>query len=84
MLPIESSLIGPIAETHDLLYGSALSIIREATLPITHCSGWAARRVARTRPIVRSHPAAFDQCRDLLATGLGAAHRRRDDRRRGP
>ena len=28
VLPIESSLIGPIAETHDLLYGSALSIVR--------------------------------------------------------
>ena len=37
VLPIESSLIGPIAETHDLLYGSALSIVREATLPIRHC-----------------------------------------------
>ena len=37
VLPIESSLIGPIAETHDLLYGSPLSIVREATLPIRHC-----------------------------------------------
>ena len=37
VLPIESSLVGPIAETHDLLYGSALSIVREATLPIRHC-----------------------------------------------
>src|SRR5581483_2923146 len=37
VLPIESSLIGPIAETHDLLYGSSLSIVREATLAITHC-----------------------------------------------
>ena len=37
VLPIESSLIGPIAETHDLLYEAPLSIIREATLPIRHC-----------------------------------------------
>ena len=30
VLPIESSLIGPIAETHDLLFRSPLSIVREA------------------------------------------------------
>jgi prephenate dehydratase len=36
VLPIESSLIGPIAETHDLLYQAPLSIVREATLPIRH------------------------------------------------
>ena len=47
MLPIESSLVGPIAETHDLLYGSALSIIREATLPIRHCVLGAAGRARR-------------------------------------
>ena len=31
VLPIENSLIGPIAETHDLLFRAPLSIIREAT-----------------------------------------------------
>jgi prephenate dehydratase len=66
VLPIESSLIGPIAETHDLLYGSSLSIVREATLAITHCLvGLPGGSLERAR-IVRSHPAAFDQCRDLL------------------
>jgi prephenate dehydratase len=34
VLPIESSLIGPIAETHDLLYRAPLSIVRVVTLPI--------------------------------------------------
>jgi prephenate dehydratase len=67
VLPIESSLIGPIAETHDLLYGSALSIVREATLRITHALvGFPGASLERAS-IVRSHPAAFDQCRDLLA-----------------
>jgi prephenate dehydratase len=67
VLPIESSLVGPIAETHDLLYGSALSIVREATLPIRHCLvGVAGARVERATALW-SHPAAFDQCRDLLA-----------------
>jgi prephenate dehydratase len=68
VLPIESSLIGPIAETHDLLYGSALSIVREATLPIVHhLVGLPGGSIDGAR-VVRSHPAAFDQCRDLLAS----------------
>jgi prephenate dehydratase len=66
VLPIESSLIGPIAETHDLLFRSALSIVREATLPITHCVvGIAGARLDCVR-VVRSHPAAFEQCKQLL------------------
>ncbi|HEX7084490.1 MAG TPA: prephenate dehydratase domain-containing protein [Gaiellaceae bacterium] len=67
VLPIESSLVGPIAETHDLLYRSPLSIVREATLPIRHCLvGVPGTRVEDVR-LVRSHPAALDQCRTLLA-----------------
>jgi prephenate dehydratase len=67
VLPIESSLIGPIAETHDLLYGAPLSIVREATLPITHVLGGLAGASLDAATVVRSHPAAFDQCRALLA-----------------
>ena len=67
VLPIESSLIGPIAETHDLLYGSALSIVREATLPIRHCLLGVPGARLETATALWSHPAAFDQCRDLLA-----------------
>jgi prephenate dehydratase len=67
VLPIESSLIGPIAETHDLLYGAPLSIVREATLPITHALVGLPGASLDRASIVRSHPAAFDQCRDLLA-----------------
>lgn len=67
VLPIESSLIGPIAETHDLLYRAPLSIIREATLAIRHCLiGLPGSSLERAR-VVRSHPAAFEQCRDLLS-----------------
>jgi prephenate dehydratase len=68
VLPIESSLIGPIAETHDLLYGAPLSIVREATLAIRHCLVGLAGASLEGARIVRSHPAAFDQCRDLLAS----------------
>ncbi len=67
VLPIESSLIGPIAETHDLLYGAPLSIVREATLPIRHCLLGLPGASRAGAKVVRSHPAAFDQCRDLLS-----------------
>ena len=67
VLPIESSLIGPIAETHDLLYGAPLSIVREATLPITHALVGLPGASLERATVVRSHPAAFDQCRDILA-----------------
>lgn len=66
VLPIESSLVGPIAETHDLLYGSALSIIREATLPIRHCVVGVPGATLEGATVFWSHPAAFDQCRELL------------------
>jgi prephenate dehydratase len=70
VLPIESSLVGPIAETHDLLYRSSLSIVREATLPIRHCLvGVPGATVGGVR-VIRSHPAALDQCR-LFVEGLG-------------
>ncbi|HEU5010404.1 MAG TPA: prephenate dehydratase domain-containing protein, partial [Gaiellaceae bacterium] len=36
VLPIESSLVGPVAETHDLLYDSPLAITGETVLPIRH------------------------------------------------
>jgi prephenate dehydratase len=67
VLPIESSLVGPVAETHDLLYGSSLSITGEVVLPIRHClvglGDAPLERIVR----VRSHPMAIDQCRRLLA-----------------
>jgi prephenate dehydratase len=67
VLPIESSLTGPIAETHDLLYGSPLSIVGETVLPIRHCLVGPAQVPLEEIRVVRSHPAALDQCRRLLA-----------------
>jgi len=67
VLPIESSLSGPVNETHDLLYGSALSITGETILPIRHCLvGTEVVPLEEVRE-VRSHPVALDQCRRLLA-----------------
>jgi prephenate dehydratase len=67
VLPIESSLIGPIAETHDLLYGAPLSIVREATLPIRHSVLGLPGASLEKVTVVWSHPAAFDQCRRLFS-----------------
>jgi prephenate dehydratase len=71
VLPIESSLVGAIAETHDLLYDAPLSIVREATLPIRHCLVAPPGAELAAIRVVRSHPAAFDQCRALLARWEG-------------
>ena len=67
VLPIESSLAGAVAETHDLLYERALSIVGETILPITHCLAAVAPVPLDEIRIVRSHPMALEQCRELLA-----------------
>src|SRR5918995_1720789 len=67
VLPIESSLTGPVNETHDLLYESALSIYGETILPIRHCLVGVGEVPLEEIRVVRSHPAALDQCRRLLA-----------------
>jgi prephenate dehydratase len=72
VLPIESSLSGPVAETHDLLYDSPLAITGEAVLPIRHCVVGPTEVALEEIRVVRSHPAALDQCRRLLAAMPGA------------
>jgi len=67
VLPIESSLAGAVAETHDLLYERELSIVGETVLPIRHCLAAAFPVPLDALRIVRSHPSALEQCRDLLA-----------------
>lgn len=64
VLPIESSLAGAVAETHDLLYELDLAIVAETVRPIRHCLlGFGSLGEVR---VVRSHPAAFEQCRRAL------------------
>jgi len=66
VLPIESSLAGAVAETHDLLNECPLSIVAESVLPITHALvAMRAVPLAEIR-LVRSHPSALDQCRQFL------------------
>ncbi len=67
VLPIESSLAGAVAETHDLLYERALSIVGETVLPVRHCLAAPARVPLGRLRRIHSHPAALEQCRGLLA-----------------
>ena len=68
VLPIESSLSGPVAETHDLLVDSAVSINAQVIIPIRHfLVGVSEIPLAEIR-VVRSHAAALDQCRKLLGS----------------
>jgi len=72
VLPIESSVSGPVTETHDLLVDSPVSINAQTILPIRHfLVGVAEVPLAEIR-VVRSHPAALDQCRRLLGSLPGA------------
>ena len=66
VLPIESSLVGPVAETHDLLYEHLLSIVAEVVLPVDHCLVGLAPIELGNIAVVHSHPVALDQCRRLL------------------
>ncbi len=66
VLPIESSLSGPVAETHDLLYRSSLSIVAETVIPVEHCLLARPGTVLEDVRVVRTHPEAFAQCRQLL------------------
>lgn len=68
VLPIESSLAGPVAETHDLLYSTEeLSIHGQTVIPIRHALLALRRLPLEEILIVRSHPQAIDQCRELLS-----------------
>ena len=68
VLPIESSVSGPVTETHDLLVDSPVSINAQAILPIRHFLVGVAEVPLSEIRVVRSHPAALDQCRRLLAS----------------
>ena len=68
VLPIESSLVGPVAETHDLLYERLLSIVGQVVLPVDHCLVGLEPIELERIVVVHSHPVALDQCRRLLDT----------------
>jgi prephenate dehydratase len=67
VLPMESSLVGSVAETHDLLFESPLSVIGQCVLPIEHCIAAPAQVPLSEIRMIHSHPMALDQCREFLA-----------------
>src|SRR5436190_13197166 len=66
VLPIESSLAGPVNETHDLLNELPLSVVAETSIPIRHHLVAREPLDARDVRVIRSHPVALEQCRILL------------------
>lgn len=72
VLPIESSLAGPVAETHDLLWQSELAIVAETSIPIKHLLVARAAIAVEDIRVLRSHPVALEQCRNLLDRLLDA------------
>jgi prephenate dehydratase len=66
VLPIESSLAGPVAETHDLLWEWPLAIVAETSIPIRHLLVARQRLAPSEIRVLRSHPVALEQCRELL------------------
>jgi prephenate dehydratase len=68
VLPMESSLAGSVAETHDLLFESPLSVIGQVVLPIEHCIAGPAQVPLDEIRMIHSHPMALDQCREFLAS----------------
>ena len=66
VLPIESSIAGAVAETHDLLYEQELAIVAETVQPIVHCLAAVEPVSLDDVHVVRSHPTAFEQCRRVL------------------
>jgi prephenate dehydratase len=78
VLPMESSLAGSVAETHDLLFESPLSVIGQVVLPIEHCIAGPADVPLTEIRTIHSHPMALAQCREFLAslpeaTGVASA-----------
>lgn len=67
VLPIESSLAGPVAETHDLLWDSDLAIVAETSIPIRHLLVAREPLTLDQVRVVRSHPMGLEQCRELIA-----------------
>ncbi len=66
VLPIESSLAGPVAETHDLLWEGALAIVAETSIAIKHLLVAREPVAIDEIRVLRSHPVALEQCRDLI------------------
>ncbi len=66
VIPIENAIAGRVAEIHQILPHTELSIIAEHYQPVSHCLlGLPGARIENIRTI-RSHIHALSQCRDII------------------
>jgi prephenate dehydratase/chorismate mutase len=66
IVPVENSLEGAVNEVNDLLVGTHLRIIGEATIPIRHSLLALPEQDYRDLRTVYSHPQALGQCRGFI------------------
>jgi prephenate dehydratase len=70
LAPLENTLAGPVLRCYDLLYQSALTMIGEVVLRISHCIiGCPGSSLDGVRRI-QSHPVALAQCERFFAAHL--------------
>jgi prephenate dehydratase/chorismate mutase len=67
IVPVENSLEGAVNEVNDLLVGTHLRIIGEATIPVHHSLLALPEQDYRDLRTVYSHPQALGQCRGFIA-----------------
>lgn len=69
VVPVENSTEGSVNVTLDLLADCDLSVIRECSVPISHCLLSKSKSISEIK-LVHSHPQALAQCRKWLEKNL--------------
>ncbi|MCA8973587.1 MAG: chorismate mutase [Planctomycetes bacterium] len=79
LVPVDNTSIGSIDEVCDLLAVRDIVIVDEEVMPVEHClAAMPGTSIAALR-VIRSHPAALQQCQRLLAELPAAAGERHFD-----
>ena len=68
LAPLENTLAGPVLRCYDLLYQSALTMIGEVVLRISHCVIGCPGSTLEGLRRVQSHPVALAQCERFFAS----------------
>ena len=66
IIPIENAIAGRVAEIHQILPHTRLSIIAEHYQPVSHCLLGLPGTQIETIKIIRSHIHALSQCRSII------------------
>lgn len=67
LVPLENSLVGSVHRVHELLAQSSLTIVRELSLPVSHCLISCHGATLDSLKTIESHPMALAQCERFFA-----------------